>query len=174
MRFVSPVLKRVVYPALSRIGYLHRHARRAPLTVVTYHGVLSFGYPVTDPQLGRLLGQARSVPPAAALVALALQRSRPGASSVVVQGQNGVTSAGRSSDVRRRLGERDYGHATHPAGAGTSLSFLRDFTFGRAGGLHAMVRSTLFDLEGSSGRTVGRHILWSAGEDPPQIGRAHV
>lgn len=51
MRLVSPLLKRVVYPTLSGIGYLHRYAERAQLSVVTYHGVLPAAYKVTDRQL---------------------------------------------------------------------------------------------------------------------------
>lgn len=51
MRFVSPVLKRVAYPALSKIGYLRRYSQRGQLSVVTYHGVLPTGYKVTDVQL---------------------------------------------------------------------------------------------------------------------------
>ena len=51
MRLVSPVLKRMVYPILSRSGYLHRYAERGQLSVVTYHGVLPAGYKVMDPQL---------------------------------------------------------------------------------------------------------------------------
>jgi peptidoglycan/xylan/chitin deacetylase (PgdA/CDA1 family) len=51
MRLVSPLLKRVVYPTLSRIGYLHRYAERTQLSVVTYHGVLPAEYEVTDLQL---------------------------------------------------------------------------------------------------------------------------
>jgi peptidoglycan/xylan/chitin deacetylase (PgdA/CDA1 family) len=51
MRFISPLLKRVVYPILSRIGYLHRYAERGQLSVVTYHGVLPAAYKVTDLQL---------------------------------------------------------------------------------------------------------------------------
>jgi peptidoglycan/xylan/chitin deacetylase (PgdA/CDA1 family) len=51
MRFVSPILKRVVYPTLSKLGYLHRYADRGQLSVVTYHGVLPAGYKVTDLQL---------------------------------------------------------------------------------------------------------------------------
>jgi peptidoglycan/xylan/chitin deacetylase (PgdA/CDA1 family) len=51
MRLVSPFLKRVVYPTLSKIGYLHRYAERDQLSVITYHGVLPAGYKVTDLQL---------------------------------------------------------------------------------------------------------------------------
>jgi peptidoglycan/xylan/chitin deacetylase (PgdA/CDA1 family) len=51
MRFVSPLLKSVVYPTLSRMGYLHRYAERGQLSVVTYHGVLPAGYKVSDLQL---------------------------------------------------------------------------------------------------------------------------
>ena len=51
MRFVSSALKRVVYPALSKIGYLHRYAGRAELSVITYHGVLPEGYEVKDIEL---------------------------------------------------------------------------------------------------------------------------
>ena len=49
MKFVSPVLKRVVYPALQRSSFLRRWAARVGnLGVVTYHGVLPAGYRVTD------------------------------------------------------------------------------------------------------------------------------
>ncbi len=48
MRMVSPVLKRVVYPCLSRTGYLRGRANGGDLCVVTYHGVLPDGYEVTD------------------------------------------------------------------------------------------------------------------------------
>jgi peptidoglycan/xylan/chitin deacetylase (PgdA/CDA1 family) len=51
MRLVSPLLKRVVYPTLSKTGYLHCYAERGQLSVVTYHGVLPAGYRVTDLQL---------------------------------------------------------------------------------------------------------------------------
>ena len=48
MRFVSPLLKRVVYPSLARTGYLRRCANSGNLCVVTYHGVLPAGYEVAD------------------------------------------------------------------------------------------------------------------------------
>ena len=51
MRLVSPLLKNVVYPTLSKIDYLHHYAERAQLSVVTYHGVLPPGYKVSDVQL---------------------------------------------------------------------------------------------------------------------------
>ncbi len=51
MRFVSPLLKRVIYPALSKIDYLRRYAEQTQLSVVTYHGVLPAGYQVKDLQL---------------------------------------------------------------------------------------------------------------------------
>jgi hypothetical protein len=51
MRFVSPVLKRVVYPTLSGVGSLHRFAWRGQRSVVTYHGVLPADYKVMNPQL---------------------------------------------------------------------------------------------------------------------------
>lgn len=47
MRLVSPLLKHVVYPSLSRSGYLRRLTAYAP-AVVTYHGVLPHGYKVRD------------------------------------------------------------------------------------------------------------------------------
>ena len=50
MRIVSPLLKRVVYPGLSRSGYLRRSASGGP-AVVTYHGILPSGYEVRDPVL---------------------------------------------------------------------------------------------------------------------------
>ena len=48
MRLFSQLLKRVIYPTLSKVGYLHHYAERAQLSVVTYHGVLPAGYKVTD------------------------------------------------------------------------------------------------------------------------------
>jgi len=51
MKFVSPLLKRVLYPALQRATLLHRWPTAGQLAVVTYHGVLPRGYRVTDPLL---------------------------------------------------------------------------------------------------------------------------
>ena len=50
MRLVSPLLKRVVYPGLSKAGYLRHVVQTAP-TVLTYHGVLPAEYKVVDPKL---------------------------------------------------------------------------------------------------------------------------
>jgi peptidoglycan/xylan/chitin deacetylase (PgdA/CDA1 family) len=50
MKLVSPLLKHVVYPGLSRSGYLRRVARTGP-AVLTNHGVLPAGYRIVDPQL---------------------------------------------------------------------------------------------------------------------------
>lgn len=50
MRLVSPLLKHVVYPGLSRSGYLWRSATGGPV-VLTYHGILPQGYEVRDPAL---------------------------------------------------------------------------------------------------------------------------
>jgi len=50
MRVVSPLLKRVVYPGLSRAGYFRR-AAGSSLTVLTYHGVLPSGYTSSDADL---------------------------------------------------------------------------------------------------------------------------
>lgn len=50
MRIVSPFLKRVFYPALSRVGVFRRIS--APgLAVVTYHGVVPQGYELVDAAL---------------------------------------------------------------------------------------------------------------------------
>jgi peptidoglycan/xylan/chitin deacetylase (PgdA/CDA1 family) len=49
MRFVSPLLKRIVYPCLASAGYLRGKANDGDLCAVTYHGVLPAGYDVTDP-----------------------------------------------------------------------------------------------------------------------------
>ena len=43
MRIVSPLLKHVVYPGLSRTGYLRRSAQAGPIAV-TYHGTLPQDY----------------------------------------------------------------------------------------------------------------------------------
>jgi peptidoglycan/xylan/chitin deacetylase (PgdA/CDA1 family) len=50
MRLVSPLLKHVIYPSLSRAGYLRRAARSGP-AVLTYHGILPAGYTIVDPTL---------------------------------------------------------------------------------------------------------------------------
>jgi len=55
MRLVSPLLKHVVYPGLSKAGYLRRATRTGP-AVLTYHGVLPAGYKIVDARLdGNLL-----------------------------------------------------------------------------------------------------------------------
>jgi len=51
MRFVSPALKRFVYPTLAATGYLRYCARRGELCVVTYHGVRPAGYVSHDEAL---------------------------------------------------------------------------------------------------------------------------
>ncbi len=48
MRFVSPILKRVVYPTLAASGYF-RSLANSGLAVITYHGVLPRGYTPIDP-----------------------------------------------------------------------------------------------------------------------------
>jgi len=50
MKVISPLLKHVVYPSLSKTGYLRRAARAGPV-VLTYHGVLPAGYKIVDPRL---------------------------------------------------------------------------------------------------------------------------
>jgi peptidoglycan/xylan/chitin deacetylase (PgdA/CDA1 family) len=54
MRFVSPLLKNVVYPALHHGGWLKRYAPREGCAVVNYHGVLPPDYP-RDPFLDGIL-----------------------------------------------------------------------------------------------------------------------
>ena len=49
MRFASSLLRRIVYPCLSRSGYLSARAGGENLCVITYHGVLPSGYEVRDP-----------------------------------------------------------------------------------------------------------------------------
>jgi peptidoglycan/xylan/chitin deacetylase (PgdA/CDA1 family) len=58
MRLVSPLLKRVIYPTLSKAGYLRR-AARGP-AVLTYHGILPAGYKIIDPELDGNLVSADS------------------------------------------------------------------------------------------------------------------
>lgn len=48
MKFVSPVLKRVLYPALQRTGYFRRRGVDGSLCVITYHGVLPQRYESKD------------------------------------------------------------------------------------------------------------------------------
>ena len=59
MKFVSSLLKHIVYPGLSKGGYLRRSARTGP-TVLTYHSVLPAGYEVVDPALDGNLVSADS------------------------------------------------------------------------------------------------------------------
>jgi peptidoglycan/xylan/chitin deacetylase (PgdA/CDA1 family) len=51
MKLVSPLLKRVVYPCLSRAGIFQRPAKDGEVSVITYHGVLPEGYQALDPHL---------------------------------------------------------------------------------------------------------------------------
>lgn len=60
MRFVSPALKHIVFPALSRSGYL-RHAAGAGPAVVTYHGVFPAGYEIRNGALDGNLVHADSM-----------------------------------------------------------------------------------------------------------------
>src|SRR5215467_4744772 len=50
MKLVTPLLKKVVYPSLSKIG-VFRHVASAGLAVVTYHGVVPAGYEPIDAAL---------------------------------------------------------------------------------------------------------------------------
>lgn len=47
LRFVSPALRHIVFPALSRSGYLRNTAGSGP-AVVTYHGVFPKGYEIRN------------------------------------------------------------------------------------------------------------------------------
>jgi peptidoglycan/xylan/chitin deacetylase (PgdA/CDA1 family) len=60
LRFVSPALKHIVFPALSRSGYL-RYIVGAGPAVVTYHGVFPAGYEVRNPALDGNLVHADSL-----------------------------------------------------------------------------------------------------------------
>ena len=60
MRFVSPALKHIVFPVLSRTGYL-RHTIGSGPAVVTYHGVIPPGYSMQDPALDGHLVQPDSL-----------------------------------------------------------------------------------------------------------------
>jgi peptidoglycan/xylan/chitin deacetylase (PgdA/CDA1 family) len=59
MRLVSPLLKHVIYPGLSKVGYLRRAAGTGP-AVLTYHGVLPAGYRIVDSGLDGSLVSADS------------------------------------------------------------------------------------------------------------------
>ncbi len=54
MRLLSPILQRVVYPALGTAGYFHSRAS-SRVSVVSYHGVLPTGYQSLDPFLDNTL-----------------------------------------------------------------------------------------------------------------------
>lgn len=60
MRFITPVLKHVVFPALSRSGYLRYKAGDGP-GIVTYHGVFPSGYVSRNPILDDNLVRAGSL-----------------------------------------------------------------------------------------------------------------
>jgi len=48
MRFVSPLLKHVVYPTIGRTGWIQRSLPASGCAVVNYHGVLPDGYSTCD------------------------------------------------------------------------------------------------------------------------------
>ncbi len=60
MRFVSPALKHIVFPVLSKSGYL-RHAAGGGPAIVTYHGVFPAGYKIRNPALDGNLVHADSL-----------------------------------------------------------------------------------------------------------------
>lgn len=60
LKIVSPALKHLVFPVLSRSGYLRRTAGAGP-AVVTYHGVLPPGYQVQNPSLDGNLVSAEAL-----------------------------------------------------------------------------------------------------------------
>jgi peptidoglycan/xylan/chitin deacetylase (PgdA/CDA1 family) len=60
LRFVTPALKHIVFPVLSKTGYLRRTAGARP-AVVTYHGVFPAGYEIRNPTLDGNLVHADSL-----------------------------------------------------------------------------------------------------------------
>lgn len=60
MRFISPLLKRVVYPALQQARCLRPQGREGQLSIVTYHGVRPEGYVSGDRALDGGLVTAES------------------------------------------------------------------------------------------------------------------
>jgi len=59
VRLISPLLKHVIYPGISKIGYFRRSANVNPV-VLTYHGILPSGYTVVDQMLdGNLLAAGK-------------------------------------------------------------------------------------------------------------------
>jgi hypothetical protein len=50
MKFISPTLKHVVYPAMAKVDFFRQWAPRG-VSVVTYHGVRPHGYAPLDPAL---------------------------------------------------------------------------------------------------------------------------
>ena len=61
MKFLSPLLKSVVYPGLASAGYFQRRPLSGNLCVVTYHGVLPEGYQSDDAVLDGSLVTAESL-----------------------------------------------------------------------------------------------------------------
>lgn len=59
MRFLSPILQRIIYPAIGATRYFQFQAR-SPVRVVTYHGVLPEGYRTSDGFLDNTLMSAAS------------------------------------------------------------------------------------------------------------------
>lgn len=59
MKLISPLFRHVVYPGLSKTGYLRRLSKTVP-AVLTYHGLLPEGYKIIDPCLDGNLVSANS------------------------------------------------------------------------------------------------------------------
>ena len=59
MLLLSSILKRIVYPALSHVGYF-RNRRARQISIIAYHGVLPPGYTVRDQFLDAALLTAES------------------------------------------------------------------------------------------------------------------
>jgi len=61
MRLLSPIVNRMIYPALGSLGYFHRRTLPASVVnVITYHGVLPAGYEIKYPPLDNTLVKMES------------------------------------------------------------------------------------------------------------------
>jgi hypothetical protein len=99
MKVISPLLKHVVYPGLSRSGYLRRNAN-AGVAVVTYHGILPQGYAARDPVLdGNLISRDAFVRQAR-LHQIELQRYFSRAVFALVRERRDVAAESRSAHLR--------------------------------------------------------------------------
>ena len=110
MRIVSPFLKKIVYPTMSKAGLFRRLPAKG-LAVVTYHGVIPDGYSQSIPALDGNLVTADTLRGQLRFLKAQLQRCLARRSSGVARTKGKTADACGIAHVRRRSSKLPHRHA---------------------------------------------------------------